>query len=135
MEPKSSGNPPGEVVTITWADKGTSQVRINAKDVTTAGTWHATYSWDGNDKVLTLNKPSMGAKPATSKPPHSSGSGSYGESGTTTTTDIKKLVIETWGSSEVKPALEWTGPTAGTATIVFQDAPHTSGPVGGVDGP
>lgn len=38
----SKGVPGGEVGLITWGDNGTSKVLIDAKDVTTPGTWYAT---------------------------------------------------------------------------------------------
>jgi len=121
----SKGGPSGEVEQIAWGDKGTSGLLIDAKEVTTAGTWYATYSWDGDDKTLTL------AKPTQQKPPQIPAAARAA----TDPVDIEKIKIETWGTSKLDTPLEWTGPANGVATIEFSNFADISGPIGKVMGP
>ena len=121
----SKGIPGGEVEQIIWGDKGTSKLLIDAKDVTTPGIWYATYSWDGDDKTLTLAKPTQ-QQPA-QKP---AAAGAAMDAG-----DIEKIKIETWGTSKLDSPLEWSGPANGVATIEFSSFADISGPIGKVMGP
>lgn len=117
--------PGGEVELITWGDKGTSNVLIDAKEVTAAGTWYATYSWDGDDKTLSLGKPTQQSPP---KAPPLPGPAPD-------PVDIEKIKIDTWGQSKLDTPLEWTGPANGVATIEFTSFADISGPIGKVVGP
>lgn len=120
-----SENIKGEVKEISWGSKGTSALLIEAKDVTQAGTWYAAYSWDGDDKKLTLTKPTQ--QPPPKPAPAASGAPS-------TIADIEKITIETWGSSKLDTPLEWSGQSNGFATIVFKSFADISGPIGKVVG-
>jgi hypothetical protein len=118
----------GEVTKIIWADHSSSLVSIPATDVTTEGTWYAVYSWDGDDKTLTL------AEPTQSPPPRPAASSSKAASDPV---DIGRIHIKSWGESNLATPLEWTGTVSGAvAKIVFVPGfAQTSGPVGTVEGP
>lgn len=117
----------GEVREISWGDKGSSSLCIPAAEVTQPGTWYAAYSWDGDDKELKLSKPTQ-QQPAQPKPaPSASGAPS-------STVDIEKLSIDSWGTAKLDTPLEWSGKTNGVATILFTQFADISGPIGHVVG-
>ncbi|MEO7038538.1 MAG: hypothetical protein ABI186_00735 [Candidatus Elarobacter sp.] len=118
------GLPSGDVSEITWGKKGSSAIQIPAHDVTAPGTWYAAYSWDGDDKKLTLTKPTQQKPPAQPSPAHKAAD----------SVDIKAITIETWGTSKLETPLEWSGETSGVASIVFSAFPDISGPIGKVTG-
>lgn len=118
----------GEVTKIIWADHSSSLVSIPATDVTTEGTWYAVYSWDTDDKTLTLAQPTQNApqRPAASSSKAASAP-----------VDIRRIHITSWGESELETPLEWNGPvTNAVAKIVFVPGfAQTLVLVGTVEGP
>ncbi|GEM_PF-6249465 len=116
--------PDGTVNEINWGT-GVSylETTIAAKGVTAEGTWYSTYSWDTDDKTLTLDKPTQ------DKPP------SPRTDALPDPIDITRIKITTWGEAKLDKPLEWSTKTNGYATIVFIGFAQTSGPVGTVEGP
>ena len=116
--------PDGTVNEIKWGT-GVSSLATNiaAKGVTGAGTWYSTYSWDTDDKTLTLHKPTRikPTPPSADAPPDP--------------VDIESIHITTWGTAQLDTPLEWSTTTNGYATIVFKGFALISGPVGSVEGP
>ena len=105
-----------------------SLVSIPATDVTTEGTWYAVYSWDTDDKTLTLAEPTQSPPPKETAPSSKSASDPV---------DIVRIHIKSWGESNLATPLEWKDTVSGAvAKIVFVPGfAQTSGPVGTVEGP
>ena len=118
----------GEVTKIIWADNTSTLVNIPAPDVTAPGTWYAVYSWDTDDKTLTLGKPTPNPPTEPTAPSSKAASAPV---------DIGRIHIKSWGESELETKLEWKGTVSGAvAKIVFVPGfAQTSGPVGTVEGP
>ena len=119
---------PGSVMKITWAGE-TSHVGniegIVANDVTDPGDWYATYTWDGENGVLELDRPVQFPPqnpPLADEPDEPA--------------RIRRIAIDRWGTADLAKPLEWSGPARGFVTITFiPNSSKPSGPIGNVTGP